>query len=42
MGKIILKDNGVTTCIVNGVDFSILSGETNTYKIGVNTANGLF
>ncbi len=42
MGKLILRNNGVETQFVNGINFSGLTGETNTYILGVNTANGLF
>jgi hypothetical protein len=40
MGKLILRNNGVETQFVNGINFSGLTAETNTYVLGVNVSNG--
>lgn len=42
MGKLILRNNGVETQFVNGINFSGLTAETNTYILGVNVSNGNF
>jgi hypothetical protein len=42
MGKLIIRNNGVETQIVNGVDFNTLSGTSNTYVIGVNPLSSSF
>jgi len=42
MGRIILRNNGVETRIVNVTDFSTLSGETNVFVLGVNDVSNSF
>lgn len=42
MGKIILKNNGVETQYVNGVDFTSLTPLTDVFYVGVNAATGTF
>jgi len=42
MGKLIIRNNGVETQLVNGVDFTTLSGTPDTYVIGVDTVSGSF
>jgi hypothetical protein len=42
MGKLIIRNNGVETQLVNGVDFTSLSGTPNTYVIGVDPTLGTF
>jgi hypothetical protein len=42
MGKLIIRNNGVETQLVNGVDFTTLSGTPNTYVIGVDPTLGTF
>jgi len=42
MGRIILRNNGVETRIVNVTDFATLSGETNVFVLGVNDTNNSF
>ena len=42
MGKLIIKNNGYTTEIVNGISFSAITAETNTNYLGFNPfTNGL-
>ena len=36
MGKLIIKNNGYTTEIVNGIPFSAITAETNTNYLGFN------
>lgn len=42
MGKLIIRNNGVETQLVNGVDFTTLSGAPDTYVIGIDTTSGSF
>ena len=42
MGKLIIRNNGVETQLVNGLDFNTLSGETGVYVLGVNTDSEKF
>lgn len=42
MGKIILRNNGVETQIINGVEFSALTPQADTYYIGINQSTGDF
>lgn len=42
MGKLILKNNGVETQYINGVDFSTLTPLPDVYYVGVNTSTGTF
>jgi hypothetical protein len=42
MGKLILRNNGIETQLINGVGFSTLTPQTNTYYIGIDPTNGAF
>jgi len=42
MGKLIIRNNGVETQLVNGLDFNTLSGESGVYVLGVSTDTGSF
>jgi hypothetical protein len=42
MGKIILRNNGLETQVVNGVDFTSLTPENGVYYIGVDLVTGDF
>ncbi len=42
MGKLILRNNGLETQLINGQDFSTITPESGVYFIGVNAANGVF
>lgn len=42
MGKLIIRNNGVETQLVNGLDFTTLSGETDIYVLGVSTNTNTF
>jgi hypothetical protein len=42
MGKLILRNNGVETQLINGVDFTTLTPQADTYYIGIDPTNGSF
>jgi len=42
MGKLIIRNSGVETQLVNGLDFNTLSGESGVYVIGVSTDTNSF
>jgi hypothetical protein len=42
MGKLILKNNGLETQFVNGVDFTTLTPQTDVYYVGVDSLTGTF
>jgi len=42
MGKLIIRNSGVETQLVNGLDFNTLSGESGVYVLGVSTDTGSF
>jgi len=42
MGKLILRNNGLETQLVNGIPFSGITPQNNTYYIGVDSESGLF
>jgi hypothetical protein len=40
MGKLILKNNGLETQLINGEDFTTLTPQANTYFVGIDAVNG--